>query len=391
MNLNLNLQEGNDLAHYATKDAEGRLYHEPDQIYRTPFQRDRDRIIHSRAFRRLGYKTQVFVNSEGDNYRTRLTHSLEVSQIARSVATTLKLNRDLAETLALAHDLGHTPFGHAGQEQLHALMQGEGGFEHNRQALRIVSVLEDRYPLWEGLNLTRATLKGMMKHGEVYSCDRHLFDLCRERQQGFLSLEMTLVDRCDRIAYVHHDLEDGLDSGYLKFEALKEHPYWNEAMRACNEEYGEVFRTLRRPLQIRTIIRHLLNQCITDLIETSAGRLQKLSSNTTQDEMDAGSTEGLPTPENLIGNSTAMAESIRSIYEYLHENLYRHPDVIRMSRRGERMIELLFREFMARPTMLPRHVQKRIDRDGLHRVVSDYISGMTDRYAEKQFLYLTGG
>lgn len=382
---NLERMREAELAPYATTDAGGRLHDEADQIFRTPFQRDRDRIIHSKAFRRLGYKTQVFVNSEGDNYRTRLTHSLEVSQIARSVAATLRLNGDLAETLALAHDLGHTPFGHAGQDRLHALMQDAGGFEHNRQSMRIVSVLEERYPFWEGLNLTRATLKGMMKHGEVYSCDTHLLDLCKERLSGFPAMEMLLVDCCDRIAYVHHDLEDGLDSGYLEFEDLKAHPYWSEAMRSCNDQYGEGFRALRRPLQIRTIIRHLLNVCITDLIVTSTQSLQKLQL------LSVEAVRSLNPEQNPIGNSPAMASSIRSIYEYLHKKLYRHPDVIRMSRRGERMIELLFREFTSRPDMMPRHVQRRIDRDGLERVVSDYISGMTDRYAEKQFLYLTGG
>lgn len=373
-----------ELAPYATTDPEGRLHDEVDHVFRTPFQRDRDRIIHSKAFRRLGYKTQVFVNSEGDNYRTRLTHSLEVSQIARSVAATLRLNGDLAETLALAHDLGHTPFGHAGQDCLHALMDQAGGFEHNCQSLRIVTVLEERYPFWEGLNLTRATLKGMMKHGEVYSCDRHLYDLRQDRLSGFPALEMLLVDCCDRIAYVHHDLEDGLDSGYLEFEDLKALALWNEAMRFCSDQYGEGFRLLRRPLQIRTIIRHLLNECITDLIITSAKRLDSLQLTSLQ------AVRSLKPEQSPIGNSDSMAESIQTMYDYLHHRLYRHPDVVRMSRRGARMIELLFREFTSRPDMMPRHIQRRIDVDGLERVVSDYISGMTDRYAEKQYLYLTG-
>lgn len=354
----------------------GRLHDEPEDPFRTYFQRDRDRILHSKAFRRLGYKTQVFANFEGDNYRTRLTHSLEVSQIARSVADTLQMNRDYAETLALAHDLGHTPFGHAGQETLHQLMEEHGGFEHNRQSLRIVSVLEERYPLWEGLNLTRSTLQGMMKHESVYESDRHLHALLKDRLAGFVPLESILVDRCDRIAYLHHDLEDGLDAGVLAFADVAVLESWKLAEDGCGRQYGAVFTEAREPLRVRATLRQMLNTCITDLIVESKRRLQGFQ---------AGA---IPNPTELIRNSPSMWEQMRRTYAFLDYNLYKHPDVVRMSRRGSHMIELLFDEFSRRPEMLPRHVHRRIERDGLFRVVSDYISGMTDRYAEKQITYL---
>ena len=383
MQTEYNNPDASNLYVYAARseNSGGRLFDEPTDPFRTDFQRDRDRIIHAKAFRRLGYKTQVFGNFAGDNYRTRLTHSLEVSQIARSVAGSLHLNRDLSETLALAHDLGHTPFGHAGQDQLHLLMKDAGGFEHNCQSLRIVSVIEERYPFWSGLNLTRLTLKAMMKHQRVYDCDKHLLPLLSEQKEMASSLEMLLVDRCDRIAYVHHDFDDGLDAGYLSFDDLLSQPYWNEAVRQCRDLYADRFDELRRPLQIRTVIRFLLNQCISDLIDHSRSNLEVL----------AGSGQNQPVFDvSVISNSHQIAQSIIAIYKYLYEHLYRHPEVIQMSRRGERMIEFLFHEFMKQPKMLPAHIQTRIENDGLARVVSDYISGMTDRYAEKQYLYLTG-
>lgn len=351
----------------------GRLHAEPEDPFRTFFQRDRDRILHSKAFRRLGYKTQVFANFEGDNYRTRLTHSLEVSQIARSVAATLGMNRDYAEALALAHDLGHTPFGHSGQETLHRLMEDHGGFEHNRQSLRIVSVLEERYPFCEGLNLTRATLQGMMKHEAIYESDRHLHPLLEERLSGFVPVESVLVDRCDRIAYLHHDLEDGLDAGVLAFQDLAVLESWQTSREACANQFGKSFTEAREPLRVRATLRQMLNTCITDLIVESRRRLN-----------DEFRPDGQDSRGMLIQNSPTMWEQMRRTYAFLDYNLYKHPDVVRMSRRGSHMIELLFDEFSRRPEMLPRHVQRRIDRDGLFRVVSDYIAGMTDRYAEKQ-------
>ncbi|HBS04222.1 MAG TPA: deoxyguanosinetriphosphate triphosphohydrolase [Leptospiraceae bacterium] len=381
---NLEHMEDANLAVYAVRHGEhaGRLYEEDEHPFRTALQRDRDRVLHSKAFRRLGYKTQVFVNSEGDNYRTRLTHSLEVAQISRSVARSLSLNADYAETLSLAHDLGHTPFGHAGQDALHRLMQGHGGFEHNCQSLRIVSALESRYPSWPGLNLTRITLAGMMKHGRIYSCDGHLESI-RDIRTG-VSLEARLVDLCDRIAYLHHDLEDGLDSGYLTMEELSGEEFWIGAHEQCQKTLGEDFRSSRLPLQIRTVVRSLLNECLNDLIINSHQALQQSDFASLEDVLSIQPAD-LP-----IGNSAALRSRLQSMHAFLKARLYMDPSVKRMSFRGERMIEHLFKTYMDRPDLMPSHVQERINAVGLERVIADYISGMTDRFAEKEYRYLTG-
>ena len=360
----------------------GRLHAEDESPYRTYFQRDRDRIIHSKAFRRLGYKTQVFVNSEGDNYRARLTHSLEVSQIARSVSAALGLNGDYAETLALAHDLGHTPFGHAGQDALHELMKEQGGFEHNRQSLRIVSSLENRYPDFRGLNLTRATLKGMMKHARIYDCDSELEPLLRERQEGNPVLEASLTDLCDRIAYIHHDLEDGLDARILSFDELFTVRAWEEAHREL--ENGETFRGARLQIRIRSVIRHLMNRCIGDVIETLRSNLRRVESMSRDDILR------LERDKYPIRLSNTMREILGDFQKLLFARLYRDPRVMQMSRRGRNIITYLFQEYTAQPEMMPRHYQDRIASEGLPRVVADYISGMTDRFALKEYRYLTG-
>lgn len=374
------------LAEYAMRHSSsgGRLHAEAAQPYRTCYQRDRDRVIHSKAFRRLGYKTQVFVNSAGDNYRTRLTHSLEVGQVARSVAAVLALNVDYAETLALAHDLGHTPFGHAGQETLHGLMLHHGGFEHNRQSVRIVTALESRYLDFNGLNLSRSTIKGIMKHGEVYECDRALNDLCAERKRENPSLEAAIVDLCDRIAYNHHDLEDGLDSAFLSFDHLSEIEIWKDAAKEVEKRSGQSFRAARVPVQIRTIIRYMMNRCITDLIDTTDAKIQKSGIRTLDDALRCDLSLYPVTV------SSEMNEILSLMQQFLRKNLYRHPEVMRMSRRGSQMIEFLFREYVENPEMMPFHVQNRITEHGLHRVVADYLSGMTDRYALEQYRYLTG-
>ncbi|MDH5656142.1 MAG: deoxyguanosinetriphosphate triphosphohydrolase [Spirochaetia bacterium] len=379
-------REDSGLAPYAIRhrDSGGRIFPEADQPYRTCFQRDRDRIIHSKAFRRLGYKTQVFINSEGDNYRTRLTHSLEVGQIARSVSSVLRLNVDFAETLALAHDLGHTPFGHAGQDSLHSLMNHHGGFEHNRQSLRIVSVLESRYPDYNGLNLSRATLKGMMKHKQTYECDLLLKDLCNKRREENPCLEAEIVDQCDKIAYNHHDLEDGLDSGFLAYDELDQLPFWKHSRLQVLDEKGEIFKNLRREVQIRTVIRKMMDACITDLIETTQKNLNEINPASLNDILS------LERSSYPVAFSREMQEILKETQNFLRTRLYNHPRVMQMSRRGIRMIEFLFDEYIHNPEIMPVHVQKRINDFGLHRVVSDYISGMTDRYAMKQYEYLSG-
>lgn len=374
------------LAPYAMRHAEsgGRLHPEAAHSYRTCFQRDRDRVIHSKAFRRLGYKTQVFVNSAGDNYRTRLTHSLEVAQIARSVCIGLGLNPDFAEALALAHDLGHTPFGHSGQDVLNQLMKEHGGFEHNCQSLRQVSVLESRYLDFEGLNLSVATLKGMMKRPQIYECDRDLAPLCSARAQEQPALEAALTDHCDRIAYIHHDLEDGLDAGLLDLEGMEELEAWRTAREAVAASGGERYQRARAPLRIRSILRYMMNQAINDLMEETRSRLSELGLH------DARELRALPSADYPVRYSTAMRSLLAELQRFLFARLYRSPRVMQMSRRGERIVEFLFGEFCSRPQLMPEHYQQRIASAGLQRSVADYIAGMTDRYAEQMFQNLSG-
>lgn len=384
--LHLEKYEDSFLAPYAitNRDHTQRLHPEDTAPYRTAFQRDRDRIIHSKSFRRLGYKTQVFANTEGDNYRTRLTHSIEVGQIARSVSAALNLNRDYAEALALAHDLGHTPFGHAGQEALHSLMESSGGFEHNRQSLRIVNTLETRYLDFRGLNLTRATLKGMMKHAKVYVCDKELEPLCEERKRENLPLEAKIVDICDRVAYIHHDLEDGLDSNILSVDSLFGVEPWEDCYRKLEAQAGEKFRGARMKVRVRTVLRTLMNQCVTDIIETS-GRNLKESSLGSREDIAALDENQYP-----IQISNGMREVLNQFEKLLYSQLYRNPKVMQMSLRGTRIIEFLFSEFCGQPKMIPAHFQSRIAEDGVERVVADYISGMTDRFALKEKNYISG-
>ena len=362
----------------------GRLHAFESQPYRTCYQRDRDRVIHSKSFRRLGYKTQVFVNSRGDNYRTRLTHSLEVAQLSRSVSGTLRLNRDFAETIALAHDLGHTPFGHAGQDTLHNLMKNHGGFEHNCQSLRIMTLLENRYLDFTGLNPTRATIKGILKRPCQEMCESSIAEICQERAAESPSLEASVVDACDRIAYIHHDLEDGLDSGYLDFEELFVLESWAEAYRALELERGAEFSSLRRSLRTKAVLRELLNLSIMDLIESTRKKIDALHLESLEDVLN------LSLSENPVGVCTEVSKRLEETQRFLYNRLYRHPEVMKMSRNGIRIIEILFDEYVRNPELMPRHVQERIGESGLHRTVADYLAGMTDRYAQLQYRILTG-
>jgi len=360
----------------------GRDFAEPEQEGRTPFARDRDRIIHSRAFRRLGYKTQVFVNSQGDNYRTRLTHSMEVSQVARSVATALGLNRDYAECLALAHDLGHPPFGHAGQDVLQSLMRDHGGFEHNCQSLRIVSRLEERYMHFQGLNLCRATLKGMLKHPRVYDCDTQLHSILAERKTQAPALEAALVDLCDQLTYTYHDLDDGLDAGILDFDEVRELPAWEEEEKLARRD--SAYGRSRRPVQIRVILRQLLGRWILDLTRTTRSRIEAVAPGSV-DEVYA-----LPPEHYPVRLSPPVQESLQEIRKFLFSKLYRHSSVLKMSRRGENILRHLFAEYISRPGMLSLRSAMQLDDHGLERVVCDYIAGMTDRFALKEYAYLSG-
>lgn len=381
-------QADQSLAPYAMlhRDYGGRLHGEEPHAYRTVYQRDRDRVIHCKGFRRLGYKTQVFVNHEGDNYRTRLTHSLEVAQISRSICGALRLNQDFAETLALAHDLGHTPFGHAGQDALNRLMREYGGFEHNCQSLRLVTGLESRYLDYKGLNLTRASLKGMLKHANVYECDGELSEICDERARENMILEAALVDHCDRLAYIHHDLEDGLDSQILDREELFELDIWRDARAAVEKKSGESFRSAREPLKVRAIIRYMMDRSINDLYETTRANLAALEPQS-QAEVLSADARGVDYP---VRYSQEMRETLSVCQRFLFRRLYRYPRVEQMSRRGARIIEFLFGEYVERPGMMPEHYQRQIDVVGVYRVVSDYIAGMTDRFAAKEYRNLTG-
>ena len=348
-----------------------RVYEEKEHELRLPLHRDRDRIYHSRFFKRLQYKTQVFTNSEGDNFRTRLTHTLEVSGIARSVATNLGLNSHLAECIALAHDLGHAPFGHAGQDILSELMQGNGGFEHNKQSLRIVQILEKRYPEFPGINLCKVTLSGIMKHGGDYAKS----ELNELRLTEGPSLESLLTDLSDEIAYTCHDIEDGLEMEYISVESLMQVSLWKEMYMIMKNKYKEA----SMDLLTRSTIRGILNLLVTDLTTTTEMNLQKNKIETSSDLKKIWS-EGI----RIVGYSEEVFHQVRVLKKYLLDDLYHHERVIQMSKRGQDIIEKLFAYFLNHLEEIPEAYRKRMEEDGKYRAVCDYISGMTDRYAELQ-------
>lgn len=362
----------------------GRRVVEEVPNYRTEYQRDRDRIVHSAAFRRLEYKTQVFVNHEGDMFRTRLTHSIEVAQIARSIARALCLNEDLSEAIALAHDLGHTPFGHAGQDALNECMKEFGGFEHNLQSLRIVDVLEERYAEFSGLNLTFETREGILKH-----CSRQNAKLLGELGERFLqrqqpSLEAQLTNLADEIAYNNHDIDDGLRSGLIDIESLRQTALFGEQFGLVTQRYPG----LSKRRTIHEVVRRMINQQVTDLISTSQEQL-KSANPASADEVRNQKTA-------LIGFSESMQAKNRQLKQYLRQNLYTHFKVLRMSNKARMIIRELFYVFFDQPGLLPPEPQNRIVSTGgskneIARIVADYISGMTDRYAmsehERIFLH----
>ncbi len=369
-------------ATYAADDtrSQGRRHKESAPGYRNEFQRDRDRIIHSAAFRRLEYKTQVFVNHEGDLFRTRLTHSLEVAQIARSVARTLQLHEDLVEAISLAHDLGHTPFGHAGQEALHECMRGYGGFEHNLQSLRVVDVLEERYAEFDGLNLMFETREGILKH-----CSQENARLLGEIGLRFLrkqqpSLEAQLANLCDEIAYNNHDVDDGLRSGLINIQQLLD-------IRIFAEEHAAVSRLypkLHHRRLIHEIVRRMINRQINDLIDSSRLAIQNAG---------LGSIEDVRRQQKpLIQFSAEMQDLHLELKQFLREQLYRHHRVYRMTAKAQRVIHEIFDAYMQDPLLLPADYTHRIEDRSIPglpeetearkaRVISDYIAGMTDRYA----------
>jgi dGTPase len=344
---------------------------EPPPSYRGEYQRDRDRIVHCAAFRRLEYKTQVFVNHEGDLFRTRLTHSLEVAQLGRSVARALRLNEDLTEAIALAHDLGHTPFGHSGQHALNECMREHGGFEHNLQSLRVVDVLEERYAEFPGLNLTFETREGILKH-----CSRENAKRLGELGERFLhnkqpSLEAQLANITDEIAYNNHDVDDGLRYGLLDIEQLMGIELFAGEYAALGKRYPQL--ALRR--RVHETIRHMINRVVVDLIEQSSERLTALKIKTIDDVRDA--------KQPLLANTEEIARRAQMLKQFLREHLYNHYRVRRMSRKAARIIKQLFGAFIEDTRLLPAQYQEKLAADPAikARVIADYIAGMTDRYA----------
>ncbi len=348
-------------------NSRGRRFREPAPRGRSEYQRDRDRIIHSTAFRRLEYKTQVFVNHEGDLFRTRLTHSLEVAQIGRSVARHLRLDEDLTEAITLAHDLGHTPFGHAGQDALNACMKPYGGFEHNLQSLRVVDVLEQRYGAFDGLNLTFETREGILKHCSLNNA-RTLGDIGErfiKRQRP--GLEAQIANLADEIAYNNHDIDDGLRSGLLDLEQLSTVAIFRRHQRAVLREFPKIEG--RR--QVHETVRRMIDTLITDLNRHSAASIRDLAPESIADIRRAPS---------LIRFSDRIRDEQAELKRFLHSNLYRHYRVSRMSSKARRIISDLFQAFMNEPGLLPPEFQTRAQADA-PRAIADYIAGMTDRYA----------
>jgi dGTPase len=358
--------EDRSLAPYGfrSKDSKGRAYLDAEPEYRTPFQRDRDRILHTTAFRRLEYKTQVFINYEGDYFRTRLTHTLEVAQIGRTIARTLGANEDLVETICLAHDLGHSPFGHAGEYTLAKLMKDAGGFDHNKQSLRIVTELEQRYPDFPGLNLTWETREGMVKHESEY--DQTDASAYNPELRG--NLETQICNIADELAYTTHDLDDGLRSGLIRPQMLDGLALWQILSQSTNI-YGQTLDDLER----HRMIRKLVGILVTDLIQATDARLKASAVRTALDIQKL--------TYNVTGFSEDMQRRNRELKDFLFKNLYRHFRVMRMQIKAERILTDLFSTFLAEPLTLPDHVQQCISSRGLERTICDYIAGMTDRYA----------
>jgi len=367
-----------DLAIYAARveNSKGRAFKEPEPSHRNQYQRDRDRIIHSAAFRRLEYKTQVFVNHEGDMFRTRLTHSIEVAQIGRTIARALKLNEDLTEAVCLAHDLGHTPFGHAGQDILNLCMKDYGGFEHNLQSLRVVDLLEERYADFPGLNLLFETREGIIKH-----CSRNnalkLGDLGKRflenKQPG---LEAQIANIADEIAYNNHDVDDGLRSGLITVDQLLSCELFGEQHEVIIKKWPD----LNERRMVHEIVRRMINSLVSDLIATSQKKIDQYQ------PADIESVRNLPEP--LIGLSEGILNKHMELKRFLRKNLYQHERVKQMTDKAKQTVKTLFEAYMSDPELLPKDAQGRLSKEensvgvsGRARVIADYIAGMTDRFA----------
>ena len=362
--------ENMSLAPYALRSSEskGREYPEHESKTRTAFQRDRDRVIHTTAFRRLEYKTQVFVFYEGDHYRTRLTHTIEVAQLGRSLARGLGVNQDLTEAICLAHDLGHSPFGHAGEHILNRLMVDHGGFSHNTQSFRIVTKLEERYANFGGLNLSYETREGIIKHETAY--DKSDWGDYAPGKRA--SLEAQIANYADEMAYNSHDLEDGLRAGLLKVEELDELEIWRELRDYAGWTSGRLEQMTRH-----SMIRELIGRTVTDVIQTTHEQLEK---------------HGLDTPEkvqlhgeNIVGYSAEMAPKIAELKQFLYNKMYKHYRLVRMQEKAETFLSAIFKAYEREPMMLPTETYKLIGKRDKCRVIADYIAGMTDRYALDEY------
>ena len=368
--------ESERLAPYAQRSADsaGREHPEPPHPHRTEYERDRARIIHSQAFRRLEYKTQVFLNGTGDHFRTRLTHTIEVASISRTIARGLGLNEDLTEAIALAHDLGHSPFGHSGEEILDELMRGHGGFDHNAQSLRIVEVIEQKYPRFAGLNLSWEVREGLRKHAKFHESPKG------GEKRACPSLEAQIANLADEITYYSHDLDDGIDSGLITPEQLGELDVWGESEQHVRRHFPK----LRGRSLVTYVIRCIIDRQVEDVLATSAARIAKAKVASADDVRKQ--------PRALIRYSDKLLTANRKLRRFLYQNLYYHPQVDGLNRRACNLLARVFEAYIQAPSQLGRTSAKRVRKDGLHRTVCDFISGMTDRYLirEHERLFGTG-
>jgi len=366
----LEQHEFDTLADYAlySRESRGRLHHEPEPRYRTAFQRDRDRIVHSAAFRLLEYKTQVFVNDAGDYFRTRLTHTLEVAQIGRTLARALGLNEDLVEAICLAHDLGHPPFGHAGEGILNQLMADFGGFNHNHQSYRVVTQLERRYPKWNGLNLTLEALEGIAKHETEYD----ISTLTGIAIDTHASLEAQIANIADELAYNAHDLDDGLQAGLIRIEQLQELEIWRQVLERIGWR-GTYLDDITR----HHIVRELVGLQVDDVLNETLKHLDKLKPQTSLDIQHH--------PQPVVRHSPNQHMLNSELKDFLFQNMYRHFRIVRMQARAEHFVEALFASYIKEPDQLPEDYRARLDKEATHRVIADYIASLTDRSALHEY------
>jgi dGTPase len=365
--------ERKHLAGYAALAAQsrGRVYPQEEHPFRTAFQRDRDRIVHCSAFRRMEYKTQVFLPREGDHFRTRLTHTIEVAQIGRTLARCLGVNEDLTEAIALAHDLGHTPFGHCGEDVLAELLADNGGFNHNRQSLRVIDVLEERYPDYPGLNLSYEVREGIVKHETKTPISLEGFE-----PEQHPTLEASLVDIADEIAYNGHDVDDAVNARLISLDSVKELAIWSQAAegRGAGSDSGSVFASLTEDQKRHAAVRYLVNTMATDVLQETPRRIDKLGI-TDLDSLRRA-------PQKACSYSDAMADRVSELKGFLKREVYRHPSLQQMASRAREIITTLFERLRKDPSRMPDRFRKMLEKEAPEIVIADYIAGMTDRYAE---------